>query len=360
VTDVLAAGDVHDPWSRSEPPSTAPRTGRLAVPLDGQALPDDGPPREAWLAALEHAAEHWDLVPVDVTPLLEAAPLLYDVWMAERTADLGAAVSGRPDGLDPVVGRLIDAGAGVPGPEVFAAQHRVAALRRAAAPIFAGVDALLMPTVPGHPTHEQVAADPVSVNAALGRFTNFVNLMDLAAVAVPGPARSDGLPSGVTLLGPAFSDRRLLELGAAWRDEPATIPAPGMVPLAVVGAHLRGQPLNGQLTERGARLVATTATSAEYRLYALASADGVARPGLVRVAAGGASIEAEVWELAPAALGELLTLVPAPLGIGRVTLADGRQVAGFICEAVATAEAHDITQLGGWRAYVDRAAPRIG
>jgi allophanate hydrolase len=351
VVDVLAAYDDEDPWSRAAPPLAAPRTGRIAIPHQDQLRFDDDEAAVAWAEAVDRATSLWQLHEVDVSPLLEAAPLLYAVWVAERTADTGAAVEAGLDGLDPTVAEIIRGGARLTGVDVFAAQQRIAALRRAAGPIWEQADALLMPTVPGHPAHADVRADPLGVNERLGRFTNFANLMDLAALALPGPQRADGLPAGVTLLAPAFHDRRLLELGAAWRDEPAAVALPGTVKLAVVGAHLSGLALNAQLTERGARLLEATRTAPAYRLYALPG-DGVARPGLVRVTEDGAAIEAEVWELAPAAIGELLTLIPAPLGLGRITLEDGEEVIGFLCEAAATGDAHDITDLGGWRAYV--------
>jgi allophanate hydrolase len=191
--------------------------------------------------------------------------------------------------------------------------------------------------------------------------------MDLAAVAVPGPAREDGLPAGVTLLAPAFHDMRLLELGSAFagvEPDPAAYPLDGTVRLVVVGAHMAGLALNAQLTDRGARRVAVTRTAPVYRLYALPGDGPVVRPGLIRVTDaedgdGGAAIAAEVWELTPQALGELLTLVSAPLGLGRVELEDGEQVTGFLCESVAAATATDVTHYGGWRSYLAASAPVV-
>jgi allophanate hydrolase len=198
-----------------------------------------------------------------------------------------------------------------------------------------------------------VVADPVGANARLGRFTNFANLMDLAALALPGPEREDGLPAGVSLLARAFHDRRLLELGAAWHEECVDVMQTAAVRLAVVGAHLSGLSLNGELTSRGGRLVGATTTAPGYRLYALpAGDDGVRRAGLVHVVSGGMAVEAEVWELSSAALGDLMTHVPAPLGIGHVTLANGGDVLGLLCDAVEVECANDITAFGGWRAYV--------
>lgn len=354
VFDAAAAFDPEDPWSRCEQPGGAPLGGRLGVPLAGQAEPDETAARVAWAAAREHAGERFELLPVDVSPLLEAAPLLYAAWVAERTADLGKVIAAAPEGLDPTVAGIVAGAASKGAVEVFDAMHRLAALRAAAAPIWERVDALLLPTTPIHPTHAQVAEDPVGVNEGLGRFTNFVNLMDLAAVALPGPPRTDRLPFGVTLLAPAFGDRGLLSLAARWagEDPPASAPlGPAAVRLAVAGAHMSGLPLNHQLTTLGARLVRADSTAPVYRLYALAE-HNPPRPGLVRVRGGGRSIEVEVWELAPAALGELLGSVPAPLGIGRVLLDGGEEIAGFICEGHVTADAQDVTMYGGWRAYL--------
>jgi allophanate hydrolase len=337
VLDLLAQHDPQDPWSRHEPPFDAPRRDVVGVPLDGQVLAGD--PR--WAACVARAAEHWDIVEVDVTPLLDAAPLLYGAWVAERTAAVGEIVARKPEGLDPSVGHIIGTvGAAVSGADVFAAQHRLAELQRRARPVWAAIDALLLPTAPFHPTSEEVAADPLGVNSKLGRFTNFVNLMDLSALAVPGP-------TGVTLLAPAFCDRRLLELGAQWMSESLTVPFPGLTRLLVLGAHMSGMALNDELTSRGARNLATVQTAPDYRLYDL----GDGRPGLVRVAEDGARVEGELWEISTAALGDLLTTIARPLGLGRVQLADGSEVTGFLCEAAAVADLADITALGGWRAY---------
>lgn len=356
VLSVVAAPDARDPWSRAPAPSApTPRRGLVGVPRADQVSFTEPAAAAAWDAALTQAAARFTLVEVDVAPLLAAAPLLYDAWVAERTTDLLDLIDGAdPSGLDPTVAEIIRGGAQRTAVDVFTAEHTLARLRLEASAIWAACDGLLLPTVSGHPTHAQVAADPVGVNAELGRYTNFVNLMDLCAVAVPGPARDDGLPAGVTLLAPAFQDVRALELGATFAGQPAapSPPRPGTVRLAVVGAHMEGLPLNAQLTERGARRVSVTRTAPAYRLYALPGDGPVARPGLIRTPDGGAAIACEVWELAPSALGELLGLIPAPLGLGRVELEDGASVTGFICEGHAAQDATDVTAFGGWRAYL--------
>ncbi len=351
VFDIAVGFDPHDRWARRELSSSTPRTGRLGVPLSGQAEPEEVAAQEAWERSRRRAAARWSVVALDVDPLLEAAPLLYAAWVAERTADLARFIDAGPAGLDPTVAAIVSGGARRSAVQVFGAMHELAGLQAAAASLWEEVDALLLPTTPVHPTHSQVAADPVGVNERLGRFTNFVNLMDLAAVALPGTSRRDGLPFGVTLLAPAFADRRLLELAAEWTGEEADVPLIGTVKLAVAGAHMSGLPLNHQLTELGARLVGVELTAPVYRLYALQGAD-LARPGLVRVEGEGASIEVELWELSRAAVGALSCQVPAPLAIGRVELAGGSQVAGFLCEGHAAAQARDITGHGGWRAYL--------
>jgi allophanate hydrolase len=355
VLPLVAVHDPGDPWSRAAVHPVAPRNGCVAVPATSQFVFDEPEAEIAWAAALARAAECWDLVTVDIAPLLDAAPLLYASWVAERTVDLEEVLLRHPEGLDPIVADIIRSGGSLSAVEAFAATHRLAGFRRAADPIWAAADALMLPTTPGHPTHAQVAADPVGTNNALGRFTNFVNLMDLAALAVPGPRRPDALPSGITLMAQAHHDVRLLELGAQWREEAIDLSPPGSLRVAVVGAHLSGLPLNHQLTDRGARLVAATQTAPCYRLHALPGGQ-VARPGLVRVCDAGAAIAAEVWELAPAAFGAFLAEIPPPLALGTVELADGSAVTGFVCEAYAIPGAPDITSYGGWRAYMDSQA----
>jgi allophanate hydrolase len=355
VLDVAAAPDPQDPWSRVEAPFGAPRRGRIGVPAPAAVEQQEPAAALAWAQALERAAQRWTLVEVDVEPLLAAAPLLYGSWVAERSADFGEVIAAQPEGLDPNVASIVLSGLELSATDVFAAQHRLIELRAAAAPIWRQVDALLLPTTALHPTHAEVDAEPLAANARLGAFTSFVNLMDLCALALPGPLRGDGLPFGVTLHAPSHHDRRLLELGADWGAESARVEFPGLVRLAVAGAHMRGMPLNDRLTERGARHVADAATAPRYRLYALAGE--MPRPGVVRVKDGGASLELEVWELSPAALGEVIEEVPAPLAVGHLELSDGSVVAGFVCEGHAAQSATDITVHGGWRAYLDATMP---
>ncbi|MEW1718943.1 allophanate hydrolase [Streptomyces sp. NPDC093109] len=330
-------------------PHRTPGPWRVAVPADLAQL---GELDEGWAEAYEAAAARLAaagarLVPIDLTPFSEAAPMLYEgAFVAERYTAVGEFVDAHMDdaGLDPTVAGIIGRARDIPAHRLYADLARLDALRAAAMAGLGDADALLLPTAPGHPTLAEVAADPLGANARLGRFTNSTNLFDLAAVAVPGE-EVRGLPFGVMLIGRAGTDDRLAALAAL-----LTPP----VRLAVVGAHLTGQPLSGQLLALGARLVRTTETAPVYRLYALDTTPP--KPGLVHVdprgATEGAAIEAEVWELPPAGLGALTAARPRPMAIGRVELADGTAVAGFLCEPSALTHAKDITEYGGWRGYL--------
>ncbi|MFI0721968.1 allophanate hydrolase [Streptomyces sp. NPDC021224] len=326
------------------PPPRRPGPWRVAVPRPGQLGElDDG-----WAAAYDAAAARLtaagaELRTIDLAPFSETAELLYGgAFVAERYAAVGAFVERVGADLDPTVAGIIRAARDIPAHRLVADRERLADLRARAAAELDGCDALLLPTTPGHPTLAEVAADPVGTNTRLGRFTNSANLLGLCAAAVPG-GTVRGRPFGVTLLGPAGADDRVAEI-AALLEPP--------VRLAVVGAHLSGQPLNPQLLALGARLAETTATAPVYRLYALDTVP--AKPGLARVAEGGAPVEAEVWELSPAALGALAAALPRPMALGRVILRDGTEATGFLCEPAALAAAPDITGYGGWRAYLSR------
>lgn len=328
---------------------------RVGVPSPSVLAVCSEPYRSAW-DALDLAALGYEVVEVDLSAYLAAGELLYGgALVAERHAAVGAFVDAHPDEVDPVVGAIISAAGRVLATDHLRDVERLTALREAATATWDVVDAVVLPTVPHHPTLAEVAADPVGANAALGRFTNGCNLVGWCAAAVPGGTTADGLPFGVTVLGPAWSDPAVWAVGAAIADQPAPDPGTGPVPddhvrLAVCGAHLEGQPLSHQLTSRGARIVARTATAPTYRLVALPT--DPPKPGLVRVASGGAAIEVEVWALDTAGFGSFVAEVPPPLAIGTVVLADGTSVPGFTCEAVAAEDALDITGHGGWRAWL--------
>jgi len=360
VLAVLAGYDPQDPWSRSSPPAGgAVAPPRIGVPIAGQIEADLDPRLlDAWGAATARAAElsAAPLVPVDLGPFLETAALLYEgPWLAERWVAIGGAVQAGLEGLDRVVADVVAAGAAPSAADAFRAVHRLAELRRAADHATAGVDVLLLPTAPTVPTPDDVAAAPVAVNRRLGRWTNAVNLLDRSALAVPAGRGRDGMPFGVTLVGAAFTEDLLLRTGAAWTGETppsGTAPVIPALELAVVGAHLRGQPLEPQLLALGATFVRVARTAADYRLFALPGGPP-ARPGLVRApGTRGPGLEVEIVSLPHAGVGALLERIPAPLGLGTVELDDGTTVAGFLCEDHATVGAVDITAYGGWRAFL--------
>lgn len=308
---------------------------------------------------------------IDFGPFFEAARLLYEgPWIAERYAGLRSFLGLHERALHPVTRQIIEAGKSRSAAELFEAQYRLMALRRTEQAVWGGVDVIMTPTAGTIYDLASVEAAPVQLNSNLGYYTNFMNLLDLAAVAVPAGFRADGLPFGVTLAAPRATDRALLEvagelhrasslrLGALGLEMPArsvgrsTMIAEGFTAIAVCGAHLEGMPLNRQLRDRGGYLIRCARTSAHYKLFALPG-DLPKRAGLVRTRNDGASIEVEVWALSSCELGSFIEQIPSPLGLGRVELEDGQTVCGFLCEAWATSDALDITQFGGWRAYLD-------
>jgi allophanate hydrolase len=351
--DVATAARAVEAAGDPRPAAAVRPVRRIGVPAPSVLAAADDEGRAAW-AALDLAGLGYEVVEVDLDAYLAAGRLLYDgALVAERHAAVGAFVDAHPDDVDPVVGRIISAAGRLPASAYVRDVERLAELAAAAARVWDEVDAVVLPTVPHHPTVAEVAADPIGANAALGRFTNGCNLVGWCAAAVPAGTTPGGLPFGVSVLGPAWSDRAVWAVGAAIAGQPAP-PLPDgpddAIRLAVCGAHLEGQPLNHQLTARGARLVARTATAPTYRMVALPT--DPPKPGLVRVAAGGAAIEVEVWALDPAGFGSFVAEVPAPLAIGTVDLADGTSVPGFTCEGVAVEGAPDITGHGGWRAWL--------
>ncbi|WP_200302745.1 allophanate hydrolase [Streptomyces adelaidensis] len=329
-------------------PQRTPGPWRVAVPPREQLGELDEGSAEAYEAAVTRLrAAGADVRPLDLTPFSEAAAMLYQgAFVAERYTAVGSfvdkAIADGVDSLDPTVAGIITRARDIPAHQLFADQDRLAVLRTRALAELADADALLLPTAPGHPTLAEVAADPLGANARLGRFTNSTNLFDLAAVAVPaGEVR--GLPFGVMLIGPAFTDERLARIATLLLPEAR---------LAVVGAHLSGQPLNSQLLALGAQLEQTTTTAPVYRLHALDTTPP--KPGLVHVGEDGSPVEVEVWRLPAEGLGRLLTTLPRPMTLGTIELSDGTRTPGFLCEPTALREAPDITEYGGWRAYLTR------
>lgn len=378
VLEVVHGYDAQDPFSRplSLASSPWPARFRFGVP-DTLPFFGDAQAQAGYAQAVERlCAMGGTPVQIAYAPLAQAAALLYEsALVAERYAAVRAFFDAHEDQVIEPVRSIIAQGRSFGAADVFDAQTQLRALGQQAAAMWAQMDVLLLPTAPTHYTIAQMQADPVALNRNLGSYTNFVNLLDYAALSVPSCMRADGLPFGITLVGPCGSDWQLAELGQRYHHAtglpqgatgeplPPPVPVVGLkgastVPVAVVGAHLSGMPLNGQLTERGATLVRATHTAPDYRLFALPGTT-LPKPGLLRVAPhAGHSIAVEVWEVPLQHYGSFVALIPSPLGIGTLRLLDGSLVQGFICEPQALEGALDISSLGGWRAYVASLAPR--
>jgi allophanate hydrolase len=361
--------DPSDPFSRSPAPGqdAAPWLGgpfRFGVPAANQLefFGDAEAQGLYWKAVADIERLGGSKVEIDFSIFSAAADLLYSgPWVAERLAAIAPFLEAHADQLEPVVRQIIAGGARYQAVEVFQAEYRLRQLRRASEAEWARMDTLVLPTTATIYTHEAIAAEPVALNTRLGYYTNFVNLLDLAAVAVPAGMRSTRLPFGISFIGPAFSDEALLALADAFHRSQGDVPGPavelevsppGCVLLAVVGAHLTGQPLNWQLTARGARRVRTCRTARGYRLYAL-DRTMPPKPGLVREDGfEGSGIEVEVWAVPENRFGGFVAAVPPPLCIGNAVLQDGQTVKCFLCEPFAVGGAAEITRFGGWRSYM--------
>jgi allophanate hydrolase len=389
VLAVAAAPDADDPYARPMQPhgfdfGRAPGY-RLGVLPPAQRMffgptAESEQYRQLYVRALEQAkATGATWVDIDYAPFLAVARLLYGgPWVAERFHAIRDFITRQPESVFPVTREITLGGAQPSAVEAFDAFYQLKALKAQCDRVWQGVDAILLPTAGCHPTIQALEAQPVELNTQLGHYSNFMNLLDYSAIAVPAGFTPTGLPFGVTCFAPAHQDIPLLHwaqrwqaglrlpLGATQANTPVTASvhpmqeavAPGQVRVAVCGAHLSGQPLNHQLTSRAARLVAATHTAPDYRIYALAedpSGKLPRRPGLVKVAQGGVAIEVEVWELPESLFGSFVAGIPAPLGIGKTVLSNGQSIPGFICEPDGLTGATDISEWGGWLAV--RAGP---
>jgi allophanate hydrolase len=384
VLEVAQGYDPRDAYSRR------PSTGDGAAPWSGVTGSDTrgfrfGVPQPSdlefygdeqnlamYAAAVEALRElGGELVEFDFAPFVEVTQMLYrGPWVAERYAVVEALMESGAE-FDPSVAAIIGKARAFSAADAFRGAYALEELRTKVRPVWEQLDVLLLPTAPRTYTHAEIAEAPVERNSHLGHYTNFVNLLDLAAVALPGGMRADGLPFGVSLIGQAFTEQALLPLADALHRRLATTlggshrrisGTPTLAPqqpphccllMAVVGAHLTGQPLNWQLTQRGGRLIRRCRTSANYRFFAL-KGTVPAKPGLVRVPGfAGPGIEVEVWALPADTVGTFVDGVPPPLAIGTLVLEDGSPVKGFLAEPEAVADAVDITSFGGWRAYLE-------
>lgn len=367
----LAGGvDPEDAYSRSNPataPAALPQNPVLAIP-EVLNFFGDTQAQAAWEKALDALCDGGaTLRPIDFSAFSQLAEQLYQgPWVAERTAAVGDMLQ-HPEQMDPTVYTIVSAGLNYSAVDAFKAEYLRAELTQKINQALADLDALVVPTSPTIHTLEEMKQEPIRFNSQFGTYTNFTNLADLSALALPAPLRDDGLPAGITLIAPAWHDRALADFGLRWQQQLALplgatglpftahatlAPSPHHVRVAVVGAHLRGMPLNFQLTTRDAAFVEATHTAPNYRLYALANTQPQ-KPGIARDTAG-AAIEVELWDIPLARFGEFVAEIPAPLGIGSLELSDGRWVKGFICEPAALNDATDITEFKGWRHWIAR------
>jgi allophanate hydrolase len=378
VLNAMAGADEKDAYSRAlslARPGVCPPHLRLGVPRPSQRqFFGDTRAAGAYDAALARLTEMGAmLVEIDLEPFSETARLLYEgPWVAERYLTAKQLIETNPAALHPVTLQIVGAGGKPSAADAFKAFYRVQELKRVCERSLAALDALVVPTAPATYTVDQVLADPVTLNSRLGAYTNFVNLLDLCGLAVPASFSADGVPFGITLLAPAGRDMQLaaigsafharsgLKLGASGQPVPpsaAAAPAlqPGEIAIAVVGAHLSGMPLNGELRALNARLLQVTTTAADYKLFALRGTVPP-KPGLLRLERGaGARIVLEVWALTAEAFGKFVNNIPSPMAIGTLRLDDGSEVKGFLVEPAALDGARDISEFGGWRRFIEQA-----
>ena len=381
VLEAAQGLDPIDPYSRPMKPRGLPwgpqgNAIRVGIPHAAQLefFGDEGAQRLFAKLAEHLKSIGCEIVGIDWTPFKDAANLLYSgPWVAERFAAVGKFLEQHPTASDPTVRKIITGANGLSAIQAFEGEYRLKELCQQADIVWREIDVLLLPTTGTTYRIDQVNSHPIALNTNLGYYTNFVNLMDLTAVAVPAGLRSNELPFGATLISRAFTDHalfglshelhRVQELPLGNLEEstkqlsPWPLPNAGTVEVAVVGAHLSGQPLNSQLTERGARLARTCRTAADYRLYALANTTP-AKPGLIREPGfEGPGLEVEIWTMPSEHFGSFVALIPTPLGIGKLTLEDGSLVNGFICESSGIEGATDITKHGGWRKWIAAGKP---
>jgi allophanate hydrolase len=365
VDSVLAAFDPTDDFSRRAPKQPAIKTPRI-----GFAFPDkldfdsDAQSKSIYAKAAAHLATLGAAIEgIEIAPLIDCAKLLYDgPWVAERTAALLPLLKSNPSAIHPVVRAIVEKGLKFSAVETFEAQYQLKSYLRFAEAMWDKIDVLVLPTTPSIFTHAELRADPIGKNSKLGLYTNFVNLLDMSAIAIPAGFRNNGTGFGVTLIAPAWAEETLFALGKSYEQSFAIQNVPPLdltpplqgVKLAVVGAHLHGMPLHHQLADRNARFIRAAKTAPSYKLFAMQTTPP--KPALIYDETG-AALDLEIYELSHDAFGAFTEEVPAPLAIGTVTLEDGSSVKGFVAEPRAMHGAKDVTSFGGWRAYIASLKP---
>jgi len=354
VLGVAEGYDAEDAYSQPLKDRPIFRSRKLGVPRPEQLVFfGDADYALAWERALVMLREKgWELVEIDFAPFLEAARLLYEgPWVAERYTALEDFLKRKPEDFFPVTRSIISGGAGPSARDAFAAQYRLAELRRASEAAWTGLAAIVTPTAGGFPTLAEVQADPIGPNSRLGSYTNFMNLLDLCAVAVPAGDTEAGLPFGLTWIAPRDCDRSLIAI--ADRGPEGLGDPDEWLDLVLFGAHMRGLAFGGQVEALGGRFVAEVETAPQYRMVHLPEPKPE-RPGVLRVREGGRAIRGERWSFPRAAVGAFLAGIRRPLGLGEIELSDGRRCHGFLCEAAAAEGAEDISAFGGWRPFLER------
>lgn len=357
--DAYARGlDASDHWSRSLERSASRLPQKVYLPVDPPQFfgPYAAEYSDAWDAAVDRITKlDLPIAYIDYELFGRTAALLYDgPWVAERWASLSEFVEANPEAVFGTTEQILRSGASEKqtAASVFKAMHELQQYKLAARKLLDNA-VMIMPTCGGTYLRDQVRLDPIGTNSNMGRYTNHCNLLDLCAVAIPAGEAAPALPFGITLF--ALAEEEALVSGTAemiihGRIAPVSSPKQGMIPVAVCGLHMRGFPLEKQMQEHGAQFVREAATAAKYAMVKLATAPP--KPGLIKRQEGGHAFQLEVWEMPAAAFGTFAALIPAPLGIGKVELADGTLIPGFICEGYAEQDAEDISAYGGWRHIV--------
>jgi allophanate hydrolase len=352
VLKVAEGYDVEDAYSLPTKDVALPVSKVIGIPQAEQLMFfGDAGYEAAWVKAVtDLQVKGWEVVEIDFEPFLKAARLLYEgPWVAERTAALKDFLETNADDFFPATRTIVSGGLNNTAVEAFAATYKLADLKRESEAVWDGLAAIVTPTAGGFPTLAEMEADPIGPNSKLGYYTNFMNLLDLCAVAVPAGETESGLPFGITWIAPRDTDKALIEIAD---KGPAALDGADHLSVLLFGAHMRGLPLNGQVQGLRAKFVSEVQTAANYKMVYLPE-PAPHRPGIVRVAVGGVSIAAEEWSFPKSSLGELLSTIQQPLGLGQVELSDGRKVHGFLCEAAVAADTKDISSAGSWRGFLN-------
>lgn len=353
VLQVAEGYDVEDAYSQPTEDVALPVSKVIGIPQADQLMFfGDAGYEAAWVQAVaDLEAKGWEVVEIDFDPFLKAARLLYEgPWVSERTAALKDFLESNPDDFFPATKTIVGGGLNNTAVDAFAATYKLAELKRESEAVWDGLAAIVTPTAGGFPTLAEMEADPIGPNSQLGYYTNFMNLLDLCALATPAGETESGLPFGITWIAPRDTDKALIEIAD---KGPAALDGADHLSVLLFGAHMSDLPLNGQVQGLGATFVGGVQTASKYKMVYLPE-PAPHRPGIIRVAKAGVSIAAEEWSFPKASLGAFLSTIQQPLGLGQVELDDGRKVHGFLCEAAAAEVAEDISSAGSWRGYLAR------